>query len=113
MPVLGVLMAHRRRDHLGVCAGVQDVQVSDIEPELHRKRGRATGIHLALRRGGGRARRADPVPRAHSAVTGSRADATGDLFAREPGFVDHVRRPFDGQRLKKGEVILVCHDPRD
>jgi putative peptide zinc metalloprotease protein len=84
-----------------------------IEPELHRKRGRATAFTLA-------------VATAVIVLVGAipfwvNIDAVAvvqpadghkvALYSTEDGFVDQIKAE-DGQLLHKGDVILVCHSDK-
>ena len=81
-----------------------------LEPELHRKRGRATAFCLAL---------ATVAVLCVGVIPFNvYVDATGIaeptqrrmVRARGSGFVTWVRPNADGQSVRAGEPILICHD---
>ncbi len=78
-----------------------------IEPELHRKRGRATAFVLTLATAAVVVIGLIRFPLHMEAIGVLEPEIRESVKARTRGFVDHVVAE-DGQHVKPGDVILVC-----
>ena len=111
IPILGMLMA------IGGVATWLLVPVGKLakylmlEPELHRKRGRATAFCLTLAVAGVLVIGVVPFPVYVNATGIAEPHDKSVVHAKGSGFVTRVMAT-DGQAVKAGQPILVCRDER-
>jgi len=107
IPVLGPLMALGGMITWLVVPVVKLTKYLTIEPELHRKRGLAIAFTLAclLLIGGVIGLIKVPVHVTAEGIVKPKERQV--LYARTPGFINEIHAR-DGQRLKKGDVILTA-----
>ena len=109
LKILGVLMGLGAVTTFLLVPVFKTFKYLTIEPELHRKRGRATAITAAFAVAVIVLIGMVPfwVNVDAVAVVEPSSDLKKVLYSREDGFVSEIRAR-DGQRLKAGDVILVC-----
>ncbi len=110
LPVIGVLMAMGGVVTWGVTPVVKLVKYLALEPELHRKRGRAVAFSAAVALAAVVLIGLVPFPVHFEAVGIAQPEKRLVLRARTPGFVQQVPAR-DGQMLQAGQVILQCINP--
>lgn len=111
VPILGVLMAIGGVVTWIVVPVVKLFKYLTIEPELHRKRGRAWAFSGAVAAAVVLLIGIIRFPLSIYAPGIVEPAEKEILHARTPGWVRTISAK-DGQRLKKGEVILVAEDPQ-
>jgi putative peptide zinc metalloprotease protein len=109
VPVLGVLMALAGLVTWLVMPVVKVVRFLALDPELHRKRTRATAFTLATAAAAIVLIGFIPFWVHYEGEGVTEALQRDVLHAEVPGFVQKVNFR-DGAQVKKGEVILVCAD---
>lgn len=113
LKILGVLMALGAVATFLIVPVFKTLKYLAIEPELHRKRGRATAFTLAVATGIIVLIGAIPfwVNIDATAVVESAAGHKKVIYSSEDGFVQTVQA-HDGQWLEKGDVILECRSEK-
>jgi putative peptide zinc metalloprotease protein len=110
VPVLGVLMAAGGVITWLLVPVFKLFRYLAIEPELHRKRARATAFCLAVAAAVVLLVGLVRFPMHVDQVGVAQATAHDVLKARQAGFVTEVKAA-DHQRVHPGQVLLVCRDP--
>jgi putative peptide zinc metalloprotease protein len=109
VPVLGILMAIGGVITWLVVPVYKIVKYLALEPELHRKRGRATVFTLATAIAIFIAIGVIPFSVYIHAVGVLEPEDKAMIYAKTPGFITEVRVK-DGQYVHQGDVLLVCRD---
>ncbi|HWP39587.1 MAG TPA: site-2 protease family protein [Tepidisphaeraceae bacterium] len=110
VPILGVLMAIGGLVTWLVVPVVKLFKYLTIEPELHRKRGRAWAFSAAVATAAVVLIGLLPFP---NSIYGTGIVEPANKYvlnAESPGWVKQILAR-DGQILRKGDVIMVCEDP--